>query len=281
MSDGDHQQNGQPGPSLVAVPFLTRKLDELYDALKEARYAQALLEAKACLLARDYSKALRLVQQTRETCVSAKDRPRPTGTFGMRAGQAATVEVLEGAAVVIRLLQPLSDWQESQPKPAEADPPPQAFPPAGRAPVDDPAEDDLDGDFLDEPVGLAKQYSSVILERGAFSQLLSAAQQCGLVSSPDAIIAVRDREFPAGRYQRAFEMIETLYIQFSAQASRRLAALRREETQYKAGTLKMGTKEWLIRQRRVTEQNQKIDRARRHFTRVLDGLRVIRMSGEE
>jgi hypothetical protein len=116
------------------------------------------------------------------------------------------------------------------------------------------------------------------LDGSAFTHLLNAAQQCGLVSNTDAIVSARDREFRAGRYQRAFDIIEGLYIQLNVQAARRQADLRREELQYKSGTLKMSPKEWMLRQRRATEQTQKIDRARRGFARVLDGLTVLRAS---
>ena len=42
----------------------------------------------------------------------------------------------------------------------------------------------------------------------------------------------------------------------------------------------MTPKEWLLRQRRTTEQTQNIDRARRQFARVLDGLNVLRAQQE-
>ena len=56
---------------------------------------------------------------------------------------------------------------------------------------------------------------------------------------------------------------------------RRQGELRRQEMQYKSGTLKMSPREWMLRQRQEMERTQKIDRARRQFTRVLDGLRVL------
>ena len=71
-------------------------------------------------------------------------------------------------------------------------------------------------------------------------------------------------------------MINGLYIQLTAQASRRQGELRREERAYKSGTLKMTPKEWMLRQRRVTEQTQHIERARRQFALVLDGLNALR-----
>jgi hypothetical protein len=124
------------------------------------------------------------------------------------------------------------------------------------------------------PVGVPLQPAVAGFDIGAFTQLLTAAQQAGLGANAEAIIGARDREFRAGRYQRAFDVIEGLYIQLNTQAARHQAELRRQEIQYKAGTLKMSPREWMQRQRQATEQTQRIDRARRQFARVLDGLRV-------
>ena len=68
--------------------------------------------------------------------------------------------------------------------------------------------------------GPQKQPAVALLDLGAFTQLLTAAQQSGLVANTDAIIAARDREFRAGRYQRAFDVVEGLYIQLNTQAGR-------------------------------------------------------------
>jgi hypothetical protein len=114
------------------------------------------------------------------------------------------------------------------------------------------------------------------LEAGALTHLFTAAQQSGLLANADAIIAVREREFRDGRYQKAFDVIEGLSQQLAAGAARRQGELRREELRYKSGALKMTPKEWLLRQRRATEQTQHIERARRQFARVLDGLNVLR-----
>ena len=130
------------------------------------------------------------------------------------------------------------------------------------------------------PSGPPSQIPVAVLDMTAFAQLITAVGQSGLDINADAIHSVRDREFRDGRYQRAFDVIEALYVQLNGQASRRRAELRREEMQYKSGTLKMSPKEWLLRQRRETEKTQKIDRARRQFTRVLDGLTVLRASSE-
>jgi hypothetical protein len=119
------------------------------------------------------------------------------------------------------------------------------------------------------------------LDIGAFTQLLTAAQQCGLVANADAIMTARDREFRLGRYQRAFDVIEGLYLQLNAQVARRQGDLLRQEMQYKSGVLKMSPREWQVRQRQETEKTQKIEWARRQFSRVLDGLRVLQASQPE
>jgi predicted metalloprotease len=119
------------------------------------------------------------------------------------------------------------------------------------------------------------------IDVGAFTQLLTAAQQCGMVPNADAIITARDREFRLGRYQRAFDVIEGLYLQLNAQIARRQGEWRRQEMQYKAGTLKLTPREWQLKQRQETELTQKVERARRQFTRLLDGLRVLRASQPE
>jgi hypothetical protein len=145
----------------------------------------------------------------------------------------------------------------------------------------DHSDDSPPGDHASDTPNLPfdpQKLAAANLDIGVFTQLLTAAQQSGLVSNTDAIITARDREFRAGRYQRAFDVIEGLYVQLNAQATRRQADLRREELQYKAGTLKMSPKEWMLRQRRATEQTQNIERARRQFARVLDGLGVLRAS---
>jgi len=129
--------------------------------------------------------------------------------------------------------------------------------------------------------GPQPQASSAVLDLAAFAQLLTLAKQSGLAINTDAIHSARDREFREGRYQRAFDLIEGLYVQLNAEAARRQSELRRQEMQYKSGALKMTPKQWMDRQRRATEQTQKIDRARRQFTRVLDGLNALRAANPE
>jgi hypothetical protein len=131
------------------------------------------------------------------------------------------------------------------------------------------------------PVGPPKQTGIPGLDMATFSQLIAAIQQAGLSLNVDAIHSVGDREFRDGRYQRAFDVIEGVYLQMNAQVARRQAELRQQETQYKAGGLKMSPKEWMLRQRRETDKTQKIERARRHCARILDGLNALRASQAE
>ena len=51
--------------------------------------------------------------------------------------------------------------------------------------------------------------------------------------------------------------------------------LRREDLRIRAGHIKMTPKELQAKRRRDTEQTQKIERARRRFARVMDGLRIL------
>ena len=119
------------------------------------------------------------------------------------------------------------------------------------------------------------------LDKMAFAQLSHAIRQSGLTISADAVTAVHDNEFRAKRYQKAFDRIEGLYMRLGAEASRRRSELLRQEMQYKSGAVKMTPKEWMLRQRRETEKTQKIEQARRHFTRILDALSVMRAETPE
>jgi hypothetical protein len=131
------------------------------------------------------------------------------------------------------------------------------------------------------PVGPPAQPCVTGLDMTTFAQLITAIQQSGLSLNVDAIHSVCDREFRDGRYQRAFDVIEGIYIQMGAQASRRQGELRQQELQYKSGALKMSPKEWMLRQRRELEKTQKIERARRHCARILDGLNALRAATAE
>jgi len=280
MSTESGAHPGQPGrgtegaPSLAAVPFLERKLDDLYDALGDARPADILFKAKISLQAGDYSTALQLVEGVTQWCTSLGNRPKAAAArLRGKAARCFSADVLSGLDLVLRLLQPLGDWHRQQLEAdgmASADEAAAAW--SSRDEADTPVQEGLDG-FLD-----ARQYLNPLLDRRVFHQLFMAARQCELVPNPDVIMAVRDREVADGRYQKAYEILEAMHCQFNALAGQRVEDLRREEIQYKAGKIKMSVKEWLARQRRVSEQSQYIDRTRRYFSRVLDALRAIRQS---
>lgn len=124
------------------------------------------------------------------------------------------------------------------------------------------------------PIEPKKDYAECVIDMGSFTQLLAAAQQSEIVPNADQIAHVRDREFRTGKYLTAFNTIERLSVGLIQAATARQQRLRREEIDYKSGVLKMSPKEWQLKKQRDTLQTQKIERARRHFARVLDGLRV-------
>jgi|WetSurMetagenome_2_1015567.scaffolds.fasta_scaffold1121195_1 hypothetical protein len=127
-------------------------------------------------------------------------------------------------------------------------------------------------DVPDVPVDRPVSSGVASLDMTTFAQLIAAIQQAGLSLNIDAIHSVCEHEFRAGRYRRAYGVIEGIYVQINAQSQRREGELRRQEMQYKSGALKMSPKEWMLRQRRETEKTQHIDRARRHCSRILSGL---------
>lgn len=148
--------------------------------------------------------------------------------------------------------------------------------PAAEPPPIEPAEETpADVVAPPSPAGI------IPLDASAFAELIRAAQQSGLSLNTDAIRSALDHEYREGRYQRAFDVIEGVYLQLTSQAMRRQGDLRRQEIQYKSGTIKMSPKDWLLRQRQATEQTQKIERARRQFIRVLDGLAAFRAMKSE
>ena len=152
-------------------------------------------------------------------------------------------------------------------------------------PQTDPAGDSGEEKHVDatpaEVAATGDQPHIAALDKMAFAQLFNAAQQSGIVANVDVIASVRDNDFRVGRYQKAFDVIENLYMRMNAEAMPRQADLRREEVQYKSGALKMTPKEWLLRQRRETDKTQRIELARRQFVRVLDGLNTLRASRPE
>ena len=114
-----------------------------------------------------------------------------------------------------------------------------------------------------------------ILDMGAFSQLMDAAQRCGLVPGADQIGHVRDREFRKGNYDLALQAIEGLYSRFSANEAARSQKLRQEEADISAGRTKISPKDLQAKRATDRAQDQAVERARSRFNRVLDGLRIL------
>ncbi len=114
-----------------------------------------------------------------------------------------------------------------------------------------------------------------ILDMGAFSQLVEAAQRCGIVPGVSAIIQVRDSEFRRGRYQQSLQTMESLFSSFSGNAMQRQQRLMREDADIACGRIKMSPRELQAKRVRDNQANDAIERARTRFSRVLDGLRLL------
>jgi len=121
-----------------------------------------------------------------------------------------------------------------------------------------------------------KSYVDSVLDLGAFTFLATAVQQSGLTPGmSERISHVGTREFRRGDYDKAYILIEGCLQQFVARMAERKQKLRREDLRIRAGHIKMTPKELQAKRRRDTEQTQKIERARRRFARVMDGLRIL------
>lgn len=114
-----------------------------------------------------------------------------------------------------------------------------------------------------------------ILDLGSFSQLLTSAQRCGLVPNADQIGYVRDKEFRQGKYDKAFQSIDMMHNRFLASAGQRLARLNREDVDIAAGRIKISPRELQAKRSRDRLQTQEVDRAKRRFQVVLEGLRIL------
>jgi hypothetical protein len=112
-----------------------------------------------------------------------------------------------------------------------------------------------------------------ILDVGAFSQLLDAAQRSGIVPGSGVIIQVRDCEFRLGRYNKGLQMMETLYTTFIGAESQRNQRLQREEAEIASGRKKISPKDLLAKRAQDNQTTQVIDRTKVRFQRVLEGLR--------
>ena len=115
---------------------------------------------------------------------------------------------------------------------------------------------------------------NIALDMAAFNQLVLAAERSGLISNIP-IRNARDQYFRRDQYQHCYGAIERAYLEFNSKAADRMAKLRDEERAYRRGLLKMTLREWQKKQQQDAAQTQCVERARRHFKLVLDGLRIL------
>lgn len=112
-----------------------------------------------------------------------------------------------------------------------------------------------------------------ILDMGAFTQLLDAAQRSGIVPGSNIIIQVRDCEYRLGKYNKGLQMMETLYTTFLGSESQRNQRLQREEMEIASGRKKMSPRELQLKRSQDNQATQAVDRTKVRFQRVLEGLR--------
>ena len=137
-------------------------------------------------------------------------------------------------------------------------------------------ESEHDGKAEIKPDVTADESAKVrVMDLGTFSQLLTSAQRCGLVPGADQIGHVRDREFRKGQYDLAFQTIDSLFTRFSAAASQRTQRLAREDADISSGRIKISPKDLQAKRSRDRTEGQEIERAKRRFQVVLEGLRVL------
>jgi hypothetical protein len=122
---------------------------------------------------------------------------------------------------------------------------------------------------------LSVQQRDQILDAGAFSQLIDAAQRSGIVPGIALIIQVRDCEFRLGKYHQALQLIESLLSAFVGSATQRTQRLKREEQDIASGRVKMSPKDMQAKRARDNKESELIERTRTRFTRVLEGIRAI------
>lgn len=114
-----------------------------------------------------------------------------------------------------------------------------------------------------------------ILDTGAFSQLVEAAQRSGIVPGISIIIQVRDCEFRLGRYNKALQIMESQFSSFCGSAQQRVQRIKREEADIASGRVKISPKEAQAKRVKDNRDHENIERARTRFSRVLEGLRTL------
>ena len=262
-----------------------QEMDNLYVLIRGAQYANGLNDAKKAFQERNFVEAFRLVRETGELyrrmhLQVIKQDPEKTGggkkeVQKLRDKQAKIKDVLERFDGLDRQLEKMARLQPDKSKsPVSASSRHGAKPePVAQVPEGAPASG------VDDAIEQGKNAAIHIIDMGSFTQLQMAVQLTGLLPSADGIGFVRDHEFKSGKYQEAFERIDAFFMHLKSAAEGRQRTLRQEEHDYKCGILKMSPKQWLIKQQTDAAQTQKIDRALRYFTRILDGLRIMITSG--
>ena len=126
-----------------------------------------------------------------------------------------------------------------------------------------------------------RKSGTIVLDAGSFTQLFDAAKRSGLVPNADVIAHVRDREFRKRNYVRARQDIEILFGKFASSIRRREERLRQEYTDIASGKIKISIRDLQMKKMQDTADTQKIERARRRFLRVIDGLRILGRKSED
>ncbi len=125
----------------------------------------------------------------------------------------------------------------------------------------------------DKPIVSETAVRDQVLDMGAFTQLLDAAQRSGIVPGSGVIVQVRDGEYRLGKYHKALQMIESLYAAFMASEMQRNQRLQREDADISCGRKKLSQRELIAKRVQDNQGTQAIDRAKVRFQRVLEGLR--------
>jgi hypothetical protein len=278
------------GPSPAAERLkspadIMQEMDDLYVLIRGVQYANGLNDAKKAFQERNFVETFRLVRETGELyrrmhLQVIKQDPEKTGggkkeIQKLRDKQAKIKDVLERFDGLDRQLEKMARLQPDKPKTIVSL---SSKPGAKPEPAFQVSQDASAGE-VDDPIEQGKNAAIHIIDMGSFTQLQTAAQLTGLLPNADGIGFVRDHEFKSGKYQEAFERINAFFMHLKSAAEGRQRTLRQEEHDYKCGILKMSPKQWLIKQQTDAAQTQKIDRALRYCTRILDGLRIMITSG--
>jgi hypothetical protein len=282
IPQGKDKAGASPAAERLKSPSdILQEMDNLYVLIRGAQYANGLNNGKKAFQDKNFAEAFRLVRETGELYrrmhlqVIKQDPKKTAGgkkeVQKLLEKQAKIKDVLERFDRLDRQLEKMACLQPENIKaPVSASSPPCAKPQSvGRVSQSETASD------ADAAIEQRINAAIHIIDMGSFTQLQTAVQLTGILPNADGIGFVRDHEFRTGRYQEAFERIDAFFMHLKSAAEARQRTLRQEERDYKSGVLKMSPKQWLIKQQTDAAQTQKVDRALRYSTRILDGLRVM------